>query len=161
MLSDMKCLQAAQLDLVVMVRRRLKIFSGDRLRSARVERLRLNNPERDLLHDLAIGMRVPLPTDFVPNGTQPSAALRSTYLKVHTAVNKMLGGIVEQRLAFLLPKDLAAQCISNQHLGAAHWKPKKGKPSGRPIRDLTYGMGSLIQPWNPFWSSKDLKSIWF
>ena len=110
-----------------MVRRRLKILSGDRLSSARVERLRSDNPERDLLHDLAIGMRVPLPTDFVPNGTQPSAALRSTYLKVDTAVNKMLGSIVEQRLAFLLPKTLAIQCIPNLHLGAAHWTPKKGK----------------------------------
>ena len=144
LLSDMKCFQAAQLDLVVMVRRRLKILSGDRLSSARVERLRSDNPERDLLHDLAIGMRVPLPTDFVPNGTQPSAALRSTYLKVDTAVNKMLGSIVEQRLAFLLPKDLAVQCIPNLHLGAAHWTPKKGKPSGRPIGDLTYVTGTPL-----------------
>ena len=144
LLRDVKYFQAAQLDLVVMVRRRLKILSGDRLSSARVERLRSDNPERDLLHDLAIGMRVPLPTDFVPNGTQPSAALRSTYLKVDTAVNKMLGSIVEQRLAFLLPKDLAVQCIPNLHLGAAHWTPKKGKPSGRPIGDLTYVTGTPL-----------------
>ena len=140
----MKCSQAAQLDLVVMLRRRLKILSGDSLSSTRVERLRSDNPERDLLHDLAIGMRVPLPTDFVPNGTQPSAALRSTYLKVDTAVNKMLGSIVEQRLAFLLPKDLAVQCIPNLHLGAAHWTPKKGKPVGRPIGDLTYVSGTPL-----------------
>ena len=80
----------------------------------------------------------------LPNGTQPSAALRSTYLKVDTVVNKMLGSIVEQRLAFLLPKDLAVQCIPNLHLGAAHWTPKKGKPVGRPIGDLTYVSGTPL-----------------
>ena len=40
LLSDMKCFQATQLDLVVTARRRLKILSGDRPSSARVERLR-------------------------------------------------------------------------------------------------------------------------
>ena len=46
LLSEMKCFQAARLDLVVMVRRRLKMLAGDRLSSARVERLRSDNPER-------------------------------------------------------------------------------------------------------------------
>lgn len=53
LLSDMKCFQAAQLDFVVMVRRRLKILSSDQLSSARVDRLRSDNPERGLLYDLA------------------------------------------------------------------------------------------------------------
>ena len=139
--SDVRCFQAAQLDFVTMVSRRLKSLSSDRLSSTRVERLRTDNPERALLHDLAIGMRVPLPTDFKPNGTLPIAALRSTYLKVSSAVNRMLGGIVEQKLAFLLPKAMALRYIPNLHLGAAHWTPKKGKPSGRPIGDLTYVTG--------------------
>ena len=144
LLSDMKCFQAAQLDFVVMVRRRLKILSSDRLSSARVDRLRSDNPERGLLYDLAVGMRVPIPVGFEPNGALPLAPLRSTYLKVDSAVNKMLGGIVEQKLAFLLPKDIAIRCIPNLHLGAAHWTPKKGKPSGRPIGDLTYVTGTPL-----------------
>ena len=86
-------------------------------------------------------MHVPLPTEFKPNGTLPIAALRSTYLKVSLAVNRMLGRIVEQKLAFLLPKAMALRYIPNLHLGAAHWTPKKGKPSGRPIGDLTYVTG--------------------
>ena len=57
---------------------------------------------------------------------------------MHTAVNKMLGDVVKQRLAFVLPKALAVSLIDNLHLGAAHWTVKKGKPSGRPIGDLTY-----------------------
>ena len=142
--SDVRCFQAAQLDFVAMVSRRLKLLSSDRLSRARVERLRADNPERELLLDLAIGMRVPLPADFKPNGTLPIAALRSTYLKVSSAVNKMLGGIVEQKLAFLLPKAMALRYIPNLHLGAAHWAPKKGKPSGRPIGDLTYVTGTPL-----------------
>jgi hypothetical protein len=139
--SDVKCLKAAQLDFVAMVRRRLKILSSDRLNSARVSGLRADNPERDLLFDLAVGMRVPLPSNFEPNGALPTAALRGTYLKVASAVNKMLGAIVEQGLAFLLPKAMAVRHIPNLHLCAAHWTPKKGKQSGRPIGDLTYVTG--------------------
>lgn len=47
------------------------------------------------MFDLAIRMRVPLPTNFEPNGALPTAALRSTYLKVDSAVNEMLGAVVE------------------------------------------------------------------
>lgn len=77
----------------------------------------------------------------MPNGTLPPAALNGTYLKIDTAVNKMLG---DHRLAFLLPKEIAVRCIPNLHLGAAHWTPKKGKPSGRPIGDLTYVTGTPL-----------------
>ena len=56
----------------------------------------------------------------------------------------MLGAIVEQRLAFLLPKAMALRYIPNLHLGAAHWTPKNGKPSGRPIGDLTYVTGTPL-----------------
>ena len=142
--SDVRCFRAAQLDFVAMVSRRLKLLSSDRLSGERVERLRADNPERALLFDLAVGMRVPLPTGFKPNGSLPVAALRGTYLKVSSAVNKMLGGIVEQKLAFLLPKAMAVSYIPNLHLGAAHWTPKKGKPSGRPIGDLTYVTGTPL-----------------
>ena len=142
--SDVRRFQAAQLDLVAMVARRLKLLSSDRLSGERVERLKADNPERTLLFDLAVGMRVPRPTGNKPNGSQPVAALRSTYLKVSSAMKKMLGGIVEQRLAFLLPKAMAVRYISNLHVGAAHWTPKKGKPSGRPIGDLTYVTGTPL-----------------
>ena len=102
------------------------------------------NPERALLHDLAVGMRVPLPTGFKPNGTMSIAALRGTYLKVSPAVNMLLGSIVEQRLAFLLPKAMVLRYIPYLHLGTVHWTPKKGNPSGRPIGDLTYVTGTPL-----------------
>ena len=59
--SDVACLRAAQLDFEAMVRRRLKVLSHDRLSPDRVARLRADNPERELMMDLAGGMRVHLP----------------------------------------------------------------------------------------------------
>ena len=59
------------------------------------------------------------------------------YRRRHLAVNKMLGAIIEQRLAFILPLDLAQAYIPNLHLCKAHWTTKKGEASGRPLGDLS------------------------
>lgn len=53
-------------------------------------------------------------------------------------MNKMFGDFVEQRLAFLLPCEEAKQYVPRLHLCKAHWTKRKGKPSGRPLGDLTY-----------------------
>ena len=142
--SDIRCFQAAQLDFKSMVRRRLLTLSKDRLNAARVQGLREDNPEKARMFDLAEGMRVPIPFGFKPNGKTPTTGLRETYLKVHSAVNRMLGEVVQQKLAFLLPKPMAVQFITNLHLAAAHWTVKKGKPSGRPIGDMTYVTGTPL-----------------
>ena len=118
--SDLCCFKAAQLDYETMVRMRLKILSSERLSKERVDQLRVDNPKRALLYNLVEGMRVPPPPGFKPNGKEPSAALRATYVKVHSAVNRMLGDVVKSRLAFLLPKELAVQTIANLHLSLAH-----------------------------------------
>ena len=94
------------------------------------------------MFDLAEGMRVPRPEGFVPNGKAVGGALRETYVKVHTAVNRLLGDMVQQRLAFILPKPMAVAYIDNLHLASAYWTPKKSKPSGRPIGDMTYVTGT-------------------
>ena len=135
--SDVRCLRAAQLDFKAMVRRRLKILAPGRLNAERVAGLRPDNPELRLMYDLAEGMKVHLPDGFTPNGSVPRSARRKIYETVSTAVNKMLGGIVEQRLAFLLPLDMALECVPNLHLCKAHWTTKKGKPSGRPLGDMS------------------------
>ena len=87
--------------------------------------------------DLAVGMTVHVPKGFVPNGNQPRSPLRAVYCSVSSAVNKMLGTIVEDELAFLLPLSLAQEYVPNVNLCKAHWTTKKGKPSGRPLGDLT------------------------
>lgn len=62
--SDIRCLRAAQLDFPVMVRRRLRQLSGDRLSAERVARLRPDNPEIVLMKDLVNGMKVHLPDSY-------------------------------------------------------------------------------------------------
>ena len=135
--SDIRCLRAAQLDFVKMVQRRFKILSVDRLSHSRVASLSPGNPELVLMTDLVDGMRVPIPEGFIPNGQQPRSPLRSVYESVSGAVNKMLGTVVEQRLACLLPLDMALEYVPNLHLSKAHWTTKKGKASGRPLGDLS------------------------
>lgn len=56
----------------------------------------------------------------------------------------MIASTVAKKLGFLLPKALAVQTIPNLHLCTAHWTPKKGKKSGRPIGDLTFVEGVAL-----------------
>ena len=142
--SDTACLRAAQLDFVSMIRRRLKTLSPGRLNAQRVSCLREDNPERMLMTDLADGMRVHQPKNFTPNGRSPQSPLRATYVSVASAVNKMLGDIVQQKLAFLIPYNTAKEYVPNLHLCKAHWTRKKGKPSGRPLGDLTFVDGTPL-----------------
>ena len=142
--SDMRCLQAAQLNFSSMVRRRLKILAPTRLSIERVECLLPNNPERRLMLDLAVGMKVHLPEGFVPNGDQEPSPLRATYVEVHSAVNRMLSDVRQQRLAFLLPLAVAKRYVPHLHFCKAHWTKKKGKASGRPLGDLTFVDGTPL-----------------
>ena len=142
--SNVRCLRAAGLDFTSMVRQRLKTLSKDRLSLSRVDKLRNDNPEKSLLYGLADGMYVPLPEGFSPNGRIVTTGLRKTYVTVHSAVNKMLAGIIDQKLAFLLPKSIALEYIHNLHISKAHWTAKKGKPSGRPISDMTFIDGTTL-----------------
>ena len=125
--SDTRCLRAAQLDFVTMVRRRLKLLSGNRLSKARVERLRCDNPERTLMLDLAEGMRVSLPEGFIPNGLLPRTPLRPTY--------EAAWGCGRAEIGVSTPPGLSAEACPS---ALAHWTRKKGKASGRPLGDLSY-----------------------
>ena len=87
---------------------------------------------------------MPRPTGFVPNGKSTLVPLRPSYLKIAGAVNKMIASTFADKLGFLLPKALAIQTIPKLHLCTAHWTPKKGKKSGRPIGDLTFVEGIAL-----------------
>lgn len=69
---------------------------------------------------------------------------RPIYETVASAVNKMLGAIVAQELAFLLPLEMAQQHVPNLHLCKAHWTVKKGKACGRPLGDLSNVDGTKL-----------------
>lgn len=106
--------------------------------------LRRYNPEIRLLTELISGMWVPLHIGFKPNGQDTPTPLRVAYESVAPAVNKMLGDVVEQKLAFLLTYEAARRHVPNLHLCKAHWTRKKGKPLGRPLGDLTYVDGTPL-----------------
>lgn len=53
-------------------------------------------------------------------------------------VNKMLGTVIEQRLAFLFTLDMALAHVPILHLCKAHRTTKKGKALGRPLGDLGF-----------------------
>jgi hypothetical protein len=139
---DVKFLQSQMLDFTSMVRRRILQLSPDRLSNERVDCLRPDNPERVLLFELVGGMKVHRPAGFVPNGLLPRTDLRSTYESVAPAVNKMLGAVVELKLAFLLPT--AQHYVPELHLCKAHWCTKKGNASARPLGDLSYVDGTPL-----------------
>lgn len=152
--SDIKCLRAASLDFPTMVRRRLRQLTPKRLNFNRVAQLRPDNPERSMMEDLVEGMRVHLPDGLKPNGNMPKlpegakrngklfrTPRRSSYA---SAVNKMLGVMCDQNLAFTLPLEMAQDYVPNLHLCKAHWTTKKDKPSGRPLGDLSNVDGTAI-----------------
>ena len=137
-------LKAAEWNFIEMVRQRLESLAPTRLNIDRVGSLRADNPERIRMMDLAGGMRVHFPQGFTPNGKSVQTALRATYLSVSCAVNKMLGDIIEQQLAFVMPFEVAKELVPNLHLCKAHWTRKKGKASGRPLGDLTFVDGTPL-----------------
>ena len=143
-MSDTALLRAHQLDFKAMVRRRLKSLAPNRLNPQRVNGLRDDNPDKYLMGELARGMTVHRPEGFTPNGNLPRTPLRATYVTVAPAVNKMLGDLVEQKLAFILPLEMAQRHVPDLHLCKAHWTRKKGKASGRPLGDLTFVDGTPL-----------------
>jgi hypothetical protein len=74
--TDVKHLEASELDFEVMVRRRQRQLAPDRLSLERVSRLHTDNPEMMMMIDLPGGMRVHLPEGFKPNGFLPRTPLR-------------------------------------------------------------------------------------
>jgi hypothetical protein len=122
-----------------MVRRRRNTLSPDLLNTERVARLRPDNPEWVLMEDLLVGMKVRLPKDVTLNGLMSRSPRCPIYETVATAVNKMLGRRRDQKLAFLLPLEMAQQHVPDLHLCKANWTHKKGKKCGRPLVDLQCG----------------------
>ena len=125
--SDTALLRAHQLDFKAMVRRHLENLAPDRLNPERVNGLRDDNLDKPLMGELARGMTVSRPEGFKPNGNLPRTPLRATYVTVAPAINKMLGDLVEQKLAFILPLEMAQRHVPDLHMRKAHWTRKKGK----------------------------------
>jgi hypothetical protein len=132
------------MDIKVMAATRLAALKHDRLNPQRVQSLRADNPERERLLGMVVpkpeGMVVPKPEGFVPNGATSSKGLHKVYKRVHAAVDRMLGDIHDQQLGFVLPETMSREHIKHNCV-LSKWAPKKKKPSGRNIGDLSYCEG--------------------
>jgi hypothetical protein len=155
--SDMNKFRAAGLDFKVMVKRQISLNAANRLSKERIDKLLPNNPEKDKLYDLSNGMVIPQCPSFVPNALGETTPPRELYLKVHSAVDKMLYTLHQQGLAFILPEKEALQHIPNLNCCKAHWARKKGKKSGRPIGDLSNGDGT---PLNSEYAKLEAEKRW-
>ena len=141
--ADLQLFEECGLDLTEMARRRLAALKGNRLNRERVARLREDNPERERLEGLCVGMQVPKPDGFVPNGKTSTRGLHKVYQRVYSAVNKMLGDLHDQQLGFVLPESMAREYILH-HRMLGKWALKKGKECGRNIGDMSYGEGPYL-----------------
>ena len=155
--KDLELFMKSGMDIKVMAASRLASLKHDRLNPQRVESLRADNPERERLLGLCEGMVVPKPEGFVPNGATSTKGLHKVYKRVHAAVDRMLSDIHDQQLGFVLPEELARQYIIHNRM-LSKWAPKKKKPSGRNIGDLSYCEGPHYL--NGKWAKNEAARIW-
>jgi hypothetical protein len=118
------------------VRRRFLQLLPDRLNSSRIEAvISADNPERARLLDLAQGIRVPLPSGFIPNGQGARPQLRSKYKRAHPVVNKLYHELHDAGLAFYLPIDVATREVIGSNFSLAEWVEQAAKQQGRQLID--------------------------
>ena len=132
---DLIKLKKNKYNLPAMVEEEHRLMSQQRLSVERIDEwVDRNDPDRQRLLDLAVGMRVLAAEDFQPNLRPPPK--RNLYLRVQNAVNKMFVDMWERGLVFILPSADASK-IEGLHYHPAHWARKKGKRCGRQIGDLS------------------------
>jgi hypothetical protein len=144
LISDAGWLRAHHLDFKAMVRCSLASLTPGRLNVSRVDELRDDNTDKALKRELVGGMKVHRPEGYIPNGNLPRTPLRAAYVAVAPAVNRMLGDLVKQKLAFNLPLVTAQRHVLDLHSCKAHWTRKEGNASGRPLGDLTFMDGTPL-----------------
>jgi hypothetical protein len=79
------------------------------------------------------GMSIPTARGFKPCNTPPP--LRNKYLRVQSAVNKIIFSMYEKGHTVLLLPTAEAKKIPGIHFSATHWTTKKNKSSGRILGD--------------------------
>jgi hypothetical protein len=131
---DWDRLVSCEYSLSRMTRMQHHSMSNDRLSPSRINKvINVNDPDHKRLMDLAFGMRVIVAKEFQENRKPPP--MRNLYVKVCSAVNKLLYDLWLRQLVFILPTTLAISKIPNLHFSPAHWTTKSGKQCGRNIFD--------------------------
>jgi hypothetical protein len=131
-------MHGGDLEAMVLARQELKATEGRPSLRSIADTLSVDNPERAKLQKLVGGMPVPTARDFQPNGAvhQPGRMTRKSYTQAEPAVDKMLAGWHQKKLAVILTYATAKK-IPGIHFSPPSWTTNAGKDSGRAINDFT------------------------
>ena len=131
---DVELARKSAFNLQLMVQQQHRTREQHRLSTQRIDTwVPHDDPDRDRLLDLVTGMRILLPSTFVPNNTPPPQ--RKLYLQVSNAVNKILLESWKEGLVFILPRSVATSFSQPLHYSPVHWTTKVGKKCGRNLFD--------------------------
>ena len=108
------------------------------------------DPDFNLLLSLVDGIPIITAPSFEPNRVPPP--LRAKYLRVSSAVNKMMYDLYCKQLIFIIPTVIALT-IPRTHFSSTHWAKKKRKKEGRCIGD------SSSKEHGPSLNSPEVKNI--
>lgn len=126
-------------DLIVHVKNQI---SSTRISSESVQSaLSPDNPDVGLVLQLVRGMPILHDPEFKHNGPDAIPKLSATYRRLSPTVNKILyEDFIDKKLAFILPKHLVVEHVSQFHLSKLSWTTKVGKTKGRPLLDCSAGV---------------------
>jgi hypothetical protein len=121
-------------NLVALVKRRQEEIGAKRMSLESIQRISKSDPDFRRLEELVEGLRIFVASDFVPNAKPPP--LRRKYLRVSSAVNKVMMELYDQGLVLFLPTSMAMK-LPSVHFSSTHWTTKAGKAKGRPLGDCS------------------------
>jgi len=133
---DGDALVALDMDLTSLIRKHQQDLLSHRFNLSRIEGRDPSNPDTARLRDIAVhGIRIPVDPDFIEDRNPPK--MDRTYLRAHTAVDKMWYSLYLAGFILLIPTSLLTDIPSIVRLNYSPpgWARKRGKKKGRPISD--------------------------
>lgn len=117
-----------------------ELSANNRLSVPRVDRCSIQNEWTDRLRSLAAGVPICTAAAFRPSSTPPP--MRSKYVRVASAVNKLAYEQYEKGNVLILPTEIVKQ-IPGVHFSSTHWVKQFFKEMGRMLADATNGDSPL------------------
>ena len=142
-LADTSALLSCGGSLEALSRKRLKDLSSHRLSHDRIDKcIKLENPERSLLLELANGIPVMTDPSFFPNGSLTWPKLSSAFVRASQAVECMVHDSHKAGLGFYFKENIVRSTIPGAHINRAS-HVLATKVQGRSITDCSAGSPSL------------------
>ena len=133
---DGEALVAMDMDLTGLIRKHQQELLPLRFNLSRLEGRDPSHPDTARLRDIAEhGVRIPVAPDFVEDRVPPK--MDRTYVRAHSAVDKMWYSLYLAGFVLLIPTSLLAAIPATVKLNYSPpgWARKRGKKKGRPISD--------------------------